>query len=57
MRNHAHLPKEKTDNQQPSGSHGKANPNYKKPMSATQIAWRVGLVIAGMTIAIILFNL
>lgn len=34
-----------------------SNPNYKKPMSPDQIAWRVGLFVLGAIVGAILSNL
>lgn len=50
--------KREPEDQHTSGWGGSgSNPNYKKPMSPTQIAWRVGLFILGAIVGALIANL
>lgn len=44
------------DEQKPYGG-GSVPSNYKKPMSPTQIAWRLGLFILGAIVGALIANL
>lgn len=49
--------KKAPEGRQTGGAYGQTKSDYQKPMSPTQLAWRVGLFVLGAIVGAIIANL